>query len=152
MDMDRDVSAEVTENEKDRDVNEGNSAGPPRIRYIDLGKHPIFAVHALSDRTRSPTFVIRQEYIEFMAHAINCAVPHERRFFLTGQPGIGKSSFLSFVFALMYCVSQARASELATLSFVYWRRDSQCSSFQTSIKCTTLMRPASSKPHSQQQT
>ncbi|KAJ7084035.1 hypothetical protein B0H15DRAFT_849855 [Mycena belliarum] len=62
---------------------------PPEMRYIDLRKHETFRVHLLSGRRRS-TFLVRQEYVEFMSHAAQCK-EENRRFFLTGQPGIGKS-------------------------------------------------------------
>ncbi|KAJ6471861.1 hypothetical protein C8R45DRAFT_1013418 [Mycena sanguinolenta] len=62
---------------------------PPQMRYLDLRKHETFRVHRLRSKMHS-TFLVRQEYIEFMAHATQCQ-ERNRRFFLTGQPGIGKS-------------------------------------------------------------
>ncbi|KAJ7093143.1 hypothetical protein C8R44DRAFT_890912 [Mycena epipterygia] len=69
------MDAESDLNDMDLNVDEDESArSSPEVRYIDLGKHPIFAVHALSDTARSPTFVVRQEYLELMAHAMKCEV------------------------------------------------------------------------------
>ncbi|KAJ7489566.1 hypothetical protein FB451DRAFT_1225285 [Mycena latifolia] len=75
---------------------------PLEIRYIDLSKHEALCVHRLHNAWDSHTFIIRQEYVEFMTYAMNCGI-HERRFFLTGQPGIGKGFgacyFLFFLLA-----------------------------------------------------
>ncbi|KAJ7016201.1 hypothetical protein C8F04DRAFT_570685 [Mycena alexandri] len=64
--------------------------GPPQLRIIDLNKHPKLRVHSLLD-PRLPTVVVRGEYVEFMTHAFQVEKDDRRRFFLTGQPGIGKS-------------------------------------------------------------
>ncbi|KAJ7738085.1 hypothetical protein DFH07DRAFT_841473 [Mycena maculata] len=64
--------------------------GPPPIRFIDLDKHPELRVHNLLE-PYPPTVVVRGEYVEFMAHALQVEKADERRFYLTGQPGIGKS-------------------------------------------------------------
>ncbi|KAJ7918320.1 hypothetical protein B0H13DRAFT_1993292, partial [Mycena leptocephala] len=63
--------------------------GPPQLRFIDLNKHPKLRVHSLLEP--QPTVVVRAEYVEFMTHALQVEKDNERRFFLTGQPGIGKS-------------------------------------------------------------
>ncbi|KAJ7484631.1 hypothetical protein FB451DRAFT_88537 [Mycena latifolia] len=59
----------------------------PPIRYINLAEleHESLAVHRLS---ALDTLIVRQEYVDFMAHAMQGQKLH---FFLTGQPGIGKS-------------------------------------------------------------
>ncbi|KAJ7811140.1 hypothetical protein B0H14DRAFT_2860743 [Mycena olivaceomarginata] len=77
------------------DVDENDSGPtpfpcPPQLRFIDLNKHPKLRVHSLLD-THIPTVVVREEYVEFMTYALQVEKDDERRFFLTGQPGIGKS-------------------------------------------------------------
>ncbi|KAJ7741209.1 hypothetical protein DFH07DRAFT_943611 [Mycena maculata] len=77
------------------DVDENDSEptprpGPQQIRFIDLNKHPKLRVHSLLE-PHPPTVVVREEYVEFMTHAFQVEKDDERRFFLTGQPGIGKS-------------------------------------------------------------
>ncbi|KAJ7891257.1 hypothetical protein B0H14DRAFT_1071444 [Mycena olivaceomarginata] len=62
--------------------------GPPQLRFIDLNKHPQLRVHSL--KPHPPTVVVRGEYVEFMTHVLQVEKYVERRFFLTGQPGIGK--------------------------------------------------------------
>ncbi|KAJ7087845.1 hypothetical protein C8R44DRAFT_893087 [Mycena epipterygia] len=88
-------------NATDVDEDEDESAWPsPEVRYIDFVQHPAFAVHTLSDTELSPTFLIRQEYLEFMDHAITKI--KQKHFFLTGQPGIGKSMGICyFLFRLL---------------------------------------------------
>ncbi|KAJ7068832.1 hypothetical protein C8F01DRAFT_624166 [Mycena amicta] len=64
---------------------------PPEIRYIDLtlAEARSFAVHRLFTIGK---MIIRQEYVEFLAHALRTAQKENNpRFFLAGQPGIGKS-------------------------------------------------------------
>ncbi|KAJ7211146.1 hypothetical protein GGX14DRAFT_394108 [Mycena pura] len=61
--------------------------GPPQLRFIDLDKHPEMRVHSLIE-PHPPTIVVREEYHDFMTHALQSEEGH-RRFFLTGQPGIG---------------------------------------------------------------
>ncbi|KAJ7227695.1 hypothetical protein C8J57DRAFT_1585199 [Mycena rebaudengoi] len=59
--------------------NEGNDEGRADLRFHKLIGHP-------------PQLLVRQEYIEFMTHVMQTKEPGQRRFFLTGQPGIGKQS------------------------------------------------------------
>ncbi|KAJ7068836.1 hypothetical protein C8F01DRAFT_1119471 [Mycena amicta] len=70
-------------------LNVNNSDQPPpattpKIRYIDLTKHDRLAFHRLRMLDK---VIIRQEYVDFMSHAMS----RHGNFFLTGQPGIGKS-------------------------------------------------------------
>ncbi|KAJ7226121.1 hypothetical protein GGX14DRAFT_643005 [Mycena pura] len=60
--------------------------GPPQ-RFIDLEKYPEFII---KDKVDGNTFLIRTEYKEFMDHIRRFTKKEDRRFFLTGQPGIGK--------------------------------------------------------------
>ncbi|KAJ7286892.1 hypothetical protein C8J57DRAFT_1282272 [Mycena rebaudengoi] len=62
----------------------------PSIRFIDLNEHPKLRVQKLVDHP--PQVLVRQEYIEFMTHVMQTKEAVQRRFFLTGQPGIGKQS------------------------------------------------------------
>ncbi|KAJ7773229.1 hypothetical protein B0H16DRAFT_1451051 [Mycena metata] len=66
---------------------------PTSERYIDLDKHPQLRVHSL--RCHPPAVLVRAEYHEFMIHLLNIETNERRRFFLTGQPGIGKHSSFS---------------------------------------------------------
>ncbi|KAJ7198316.1 hypothetical protein GGX14DRAFT_573553 [Mycena pura] len=66
---------------------------PPQLRFIDLDKHPKLRVHSLA-KPHPPTIVVREEYHVFMTHALQSEEGH-RRFFLTGQPGIGKQPSFS---------------------------------------------------------
>ncbi|KAF8888004.1 hypothetical protein CPB85DRAFT_1334845 [Mucidula mucida] len=71
-------------------------APAPMVRYINLAEHKDLAVHWLD---QCETFIILQEYVEFMADAATATNP---RFFLTGQPGIGKSAgAVYFLFRLL---------------------------------------------------
>ncbi len=63
-----------------------NSEQPPTIRYINLTKHTSLALLRLIDLD---TLIVRQEYVDFMAHA-NAIWGKKINFFLTGQPGIGE--------------------------------------------------------------
>ncbi|KAJ6454665.1 hypothetical protein C8R45DRAFT_1037644 [Mycena sanguinolenta] len=77
------------------DVDENDSEptarpGPPQLRFINLNKHPKLRVHSLLE-PHPPILVVRDEYTEFMTHALQVEKDHERRFFLTGHPGIGMS-------------------------------------------------------------
>ncbi|KAJ7348972.1 hypothetical protein DFH08DRAFT_132869 [Mycena albidolilacea] len=95
------------------DPNEGEDVdkGPVRIRYINLDAHPVLTiddlvreVHQHGDKT---TFIIRHEYELFMEHAMSRVSnppddSYRARFFVTGQPGIGKSfGCLYFLFRLL---------------------------------------------------
>ncbi|KAF8209669.1 hypothetical protein K438DRAFT_1810180 [Mycena galopus ATCC 62051] len=82
------------------DPNDGEDDGPPQISYISLKAHPALAFEKLAQevdwRGEEATFVIRHEYGLFMKHAMSrLSNPpddsHRARFFVTGQPGIGKS-------------------------------------------------------------
>ncbi|KAJ7699625.1 hypothetical protein B0H17DRAFT_297204 [Mycena rosella] len=95
---------------KSNDPNEGEGEdpsdgedvdeGPARIRYINLKAHPALAFDELGlevdQRGDKATFVVRHEYGLFMEHAMSrLSNPpddsYRARFFVTGQPGIGKS-------------------------------------------------------------
>ncbi len=70
---------------EDVDMDKSAQCAPaPMVRYINLAEHKDLAVHWLD---QCETFIILQEYVEFMADAATATNP---RFFLTGQPGIGK--------------------------------------------------------------
>ncbi|KAF8215792.1 hypothetical protein K438DRAFT_1954496 [Mycena galopus ATCC 62051] len=78
------------------DVESEESPPAPLIRYINLAKHQTLAVHRL---TTLKTLIVRQEYVDFMAHAMQ---GDEIHCFLTGQPGIGKSMGAGyFLFCLL---------------------------------------------------
>ncbi|KAJ6528583.1 hypothetical protein B0H19DRAFT_1243079 [Mycena capillaripes] len=95
------------------DPNDGEDVdeGPPGIRYISLKAHPAFAFEKLAQevdwRGDNATFVIRHEYGLFMEHAMSRLNnppddSHRARFFVTGQPGIGKSfGCYYFLFSLL---------------------------------------------------
>jgi hypothetical protein len=73
----------------DEDEDEDESSPPlSGMRYIDLGKHKSLRVHRLRNKMHS-VFLVRYEYVDFMTHTVQCEEKN-RRFFLTGQPGIGK--------------------------------------------------------------
>jgi hypothetical protein len=84
---------------EDPDDGEEVDEGPARIRYINLKAHPALAFHELGlevdQRGDKATFVVRHEYGLFMEHAMSrLSNPpddsYRARFFVTGQPGIGK--------------------------------------------------------------
>ncbi|KAJ7068765.1 hypothetical protein C8F01DRAFT_622162 [Mycena amicta] len=71
--------------------------GPPpapqtrtRIRYLDLAAQTEFAVHPVKLARGLDKMVIRDEYVDFMDRAAKFQ-GQGKRYFLTGQPGIGKS-------------------------------------------------------------
>ncbi|KAJ7736193.1 hypothetical protein DFH07DRAFT_779745 [Mycena maculata] len=69
------------------DVDKSEQPPPaPPIRYINLAEleHESLAVHRLLTLDK---IIVRQEYVEFMAHAMQ---GKKINFFLTVQPGIGK--------------------------------------------------------------
>ncbi|KAJ7222057.1 hypothetical protein B0H12DRAFT_1151242 [Mycena haematopus] len=124
--MDVDGSDNEDEGEGPKD-GEDMDEGPPEIRYISLKTHPALAIHKLAKevdwRGDEATLVIRHEYGLFMEHAMSrLSNPpddsYRARFFVTGQPGIGKWSAFSLLlgFVLMLCVGQARVSGV-TISF-----------------------------------
>ncbi|KAJ7068702.1 hypothetical protein C8F01DRAFT_620191 [Mycena amicta] len=73
------------------DVDQADEPPPapaPMIRYITLAKHRRLAVDLLQGLD---TMIIRQEYVDFLADAMQQVQEGKQpRFFLTGQPGIGK--------------------------------------------------------------
>ncbi|KAJ7022351.1 hypothetical protein C8F04DRAFT_241695 [Mycena alexandri] len=84
------------------DPNDGEDVdeGPARIRYINLEAHLAMAFHELGlevdQRGDMATFVVRHESGLFMEHAMSrLSNPpddsYRARFFVTGQPRIGKS-------------------------------------------------------------
>ncbi|KAJ7042514.1 hypothetical protein C8F04DRAFT_1229772 [Mycena alexandri] len=95
------------------DPNDGEDVdeGPPGIRYISLKAHPAFAFEKIAEevdwRGDNATFVIRHEYDLFMEHAMSRLHnppddSYRARFFVTGQPGIGKSfGCYYFLFSLL---------------------------------------------------
>ncbi|KAJ7460701.1 hypothetical protein FB451DRAFT_500318 [Mycena latifolia] len=94
-DPDGDGQGEDEDPTDGEDVNEG----PAKIRYIDLEAHPALAIDDLElevDRHHNKaTFVVRHEYGLFMKHAMSRVSnppddSYRARFFVTGQPGIGK--------------------------------------------------------------
>ncbi|KAJ6454162.1 hypothetical protein C8R45DRAFT_628083 [Mycena sanguinolenta] len=97
--MDVDDSDDEGEGE---DPNDGEDADeePAGVRYISLKAHPALAFEKLAQeihwRRDEATFVVRHEYSLFMEHAMSRLNnppddSHRARFFVTGQPGIGKS-------------------------------------------------------------
>ncbi|KAJ7155383.1 hypothetical protein C8R43DRAFT_1126052 [Mycena crocata] len=73
------------------------------IRYINPNTHPALDILNLASETHvrgdKATFVVRDEYDLFLQHARSCVAARavdddafRARFFVTGQPGIGKSS------------------------------------------------------------
>ncbi|KAF7301506.1 Crinkler (CRN) family protein [Mycena indigotica] len=73
-------------------------ASTHKIRYIDLSNTIQTAFRHLSmDLTTpetKPAFIVREEYVEFFEHALKSAkAGKRRRYFVTGQPGIGKTYF-----------------------------------------------------------
>ncbi|KAJ7072583.1 hypothetical protein C8F01DRAFT_1225550 [Mycena amicta] len=74
------------------DVDPDESDQPPlaAIRYINLAEHRRLAVDLLQGLD---TMIIRQEYVDFLADALQQVQEGKQpRFFLTGQPGVGKWS------------------------------------------------------------
>ncbi|KAJ7076005.1 hypothetical protein B0H15DRAFT_607787 [Mycena belliarum] len=61
-----------------------------KLRFIDLNKHPELCIASLDLLSEGP-MVVREEYVDFMTHILQQRHSRKRRFFLTGQPGIGKS-------------------------------------------------------------
>ncbi|KAF9037343.1 hypothetical protein BDZ89DRAFT_1061496, partial [Hymenopellis radicata] len=81
------------------DSNDGEDVddGPATIRYIDLDANKTLALlglkRELTRRSPTATFILRHEYTLFMRYAMCMASKpnYQARFFVTGQPGIGKS-------------------------------------------------------------
>ncbi|KAF9037829.1 hypothetical protein BDZ89DRAFT_432374 [Hymenopellis radicata] len=80
------------------DPNDGEDVddGPATIHYINLYTHKTLALLGLAleltDRSCTATFILRHEYSLFMRYAMRMVSKpnHKARFFVTGQPGIGK--------------------------------------------------------------
>ncbi|KAJ7204811.1 hypothetical protein GGX14DRAFT_459840, partial [Mycena pura] len=93
-----DVDGSDGENESEGEVL--NDDEDVDIRYINLEAHPALVIDDLGEeidqyKTKA-TFVVRREYEVFMEHAMSrVSDPPDdsfrARFFVTGQPGIGKS-------------------------------------------------------------
>ncbi|KAF7301138.1 hypothetical protein MIND_00678200 [Mycena indigotica] len=122
---------ETPEGELAEDELEANKAGAEDnalqdheqrpIRYLDLGSAPSFrralghlrVNQSLCKNTRHsndtareilPAFIIRDEYVRFYRHALKAIELGRATFFLTGQPGIGKSFQCDyFVLLLLAC-------------------------------------------------
>ncbi|KAJ7070507.1 hypothetical protein C8F01DRAFT_381800 [Mycena amicta] len=84
--------------------------GPARIGFIDLKTYPNLAIPGLpTEHGAHAAFIVRHEYDVFLNHAISCVNDWHTispggpqfnlptRFFVTGQPGIGKT-FGSYYF------------------------------------------------------
>ncbi|KAF8206330.1 hypothetical protein K438DRAFT_1817012 [Mycena galopus ATCC 62051] len=69
---------------------------PPPIRYINLTEHRTLAAGGLL--TTLGTLIVRQEYVDFMAHAMRV----QGHFFVTGQPGIEPDLVFYFCEAGVY--------------------------------------------------
>ncbi|KAJ7147013.1 hypothetical protein C8R44DRAFT_758592 [Mycena epipterygia] len=75
--------------------------GPAEVRYINLADHPtLLDFNQLRTQQtfhgEKALFVVRDEYKQFIQHALNLSLHHGPdpplfRFCVTGQPGIGKS-------------------------------------------------------------
>ncbi|KAF7335647.1 hypothetical protein MVEN_02219600 [Mycena venus] len=103
-DMDVDGSDSESEGDDPND-GEGVDEGPTEIRYINLAAHPILAINILGRQLdkhpTKATFAVRNEYQVFMDYALSRVInppddSYQARFFVTGQPGIGKWSSFSF--------------------------------------------------------
>ncbi|KAF8208889.1 hypothetical protein K438DRAFT_1930434 [Mycena galopus ATCC 62051] len=75
-----------------------NNLGPPTIRFINLNAHPYLFIPQLIDMAKEhgekAALLVRHEYEIFFDHArsrIGNPDNKTSNFFLTGQPGIGKS-------------------------------------------------------------
>ena len=97
MPMDEDEPAREANLSDPEDVNNG----PTDIHFINLHRHPVIAVGPLvkehTDLGDKATFIVWHEYRLFMDHVISRVngptnVCNRPRFFVTGQPGIGKWS------------------------------------------------------------
>ncbi|KAF9031353.1 hypothetical protein BDZ89DRAFT_1158903 [Hymenopellis radicata] len=101
------------------DTQAQSGAKDKAIRFIDLTEsRSALAINYLDierdlHRDRG-TFIVRDEYRLFMEHALSCLRAERRpgneffvRFFLTGQPGIGKS--FGALYILMYLLASAQS-------------------------------------------
>ncbi|KAJ7620564.1 hypothetical protein DFH06DRAFT_1234220 [Mycena polygramma] len=71
-------------------INATRVDGSAPMRFINLNESPALRVHILG-RPHPPTLFVRDEYRQFMMHIFSGLEPSDRRFYLTGQSGIGKS-------------------------------------------------------------
>ncbi|KAF9027522.1 hypothetical protein BDZ89DRAFT_805437 [Hymenopellis radicata] len=100
---------------------------PSGVRFIDLKAHPALVFESalrhevLRHRDRA-AFIIRDEYRLFMKHAITCLrnqrsesahTYYPLRFFVTGQPGIGKTFGAYY---MLYYLLASRQSVLFIIS------------------------------------
>ncbi|KAJ7176609.1 hypothetical protein C8R46DRAFT_1076792 [Mycena filopes] len=93
------------------DLDDLNEDDGDEIRHIDLTAHPVLAIDQVGlefgQHHTNPTFVVRREYNLFMEHAIARVrnpldESYRARFFVTGQPGIGKTfGCYHFLFCLL---------------------------------------------------
>jgi hypothetical protein len=104
-----DVEDDNEYDENDDDVGDGESADETEyssddddssVRYIELSQHPSLGVLAaqadLVHRPNTATFIVRNEYLVFMRHALSRLEEksHWGCFFVAGQSGIGKRATL----------------------------------------------------------
>ncbi|KAJ6485949.1 hypothetical protein C8R45DRAFT_1098693 [Mycena sanguinolenta] len=86
---------------------EDDKPPPPPMYYLDISTESVLRVFALEEDGKTPnTLLVRDDYLEFLADVDRDRgnPPKLVRYFLTGQPGIGKSFgscyFLFHCFAL----------------------------------------------------
>jgi hypothetical protein len=128
--MDSDVDGSDGESEGEgEDPNDGEDVdeGPATIRYINLEAHPALAIDKLGREVdqhhTKATFAVRHEYDIFMEHAMSrVSDPPDdsfrARFFVTGQPGIGKwSSFSLLSVSRSYIASDRQELRLLLFPF-----------------------------------
>ncbi|KAJ7130616.1 hypothetical protein C8R44DRAFT_872401 [Mycena epipterygia] len=119
-DQDDDDNGEGEDLNDSEDLDEGSNT----IRYINPHTHQALAILQLEVqaelRDEKATLVVRHEYSLFMQHAISRLNKPRvdelpTRFFVTGQPGIGKCSFFSLHWVFS-CIAVGR-QELLLLLF-----------------------------------
>lgn len=99
------------------------------IRYIDLKAHSALAIPKLKPEVKlhgdKAVLIARDEYDLFMDHAMSRlktasdeSYPPLPRFFVTGQPGIGKW-FGTLHWVLRSCVSSSNRQELRVSLFPF---------------------------------
>jgi hypothetical protein len=102
MDVAKNTEEDTTEKRASDDEydepDESAITSQPQIRYIDLSKCPQFNVSTLDPPWGQSKFLVREEYLAFLADigtelkTLKARGGSPRlRYFLTGQPGIGKS-------------------------------------------------------------
>ncbi|KAJ7238770.1 hypothetical protein B0H12DRAFT_89790 [Mycena haematopus] len=109
-DQNDDLSENGSDANSDDDGTQIDKPPAPPIFYLKTSPDTVFRVYTLADATAPSTLLVRDEYLEFLADVDKDRgqPPKPVRYFLTGQPGIGKWPLCALGLALMCCRQELR--------------------------------------------